>query len=172
MVVLYLTVVQFMKLWLLGLLAERGVGRPTECSQAEGFDDFQYKYVNEVDGLPGEVAERLQAAVVAPQLVTVDEMMDRQKVMVYSVDEKLKALCMGRALNISELMTDQGNGFQQGRLHLQEYKSKIGGCSVTLPNAAMDSKAKRLERALASTGVGSRLSGRRRARTISRSTMT
>ena len=50
---------------MMGMSSERTLGRPKEWDGKEhGFDDFSFKFTNWLSGMPGDVEELLENAVI------------------------------------------------------------------------------------------------------------
>ena len=56
---------EFQRLWMMGMSSERTLGRPEEWDGKEpGFDEFSFKFANWLSGMPGDVEELLDNAVI------------------------------------------------------------------------------------------------------------
>ena len=84
---------EFQRLWMMGMSSERTLGRPKEWDGKEpGFDDFSFKFTNWLSGMPGDVEELLDNAVIHSTPVALTGMSARQKIMAQGVNQALRSL--------------------------------------------------------------------------------
>ena len=96
----------FHKMWMMGQQQERSVGRPREWNGGdEGFEDFQFKFVNYMSGMPGPSKDKsvrglLDEASTEKNEILWETLDERTKVIAEGITRMLTAMVGGRALNI------------------------------------------------------------------------
>lgn len=114
---------EFRRLWLMGISAERTLGKPKEWDGKDaGFDTFAFKFENWLSGLPGNVIALLDEASLTTKPIEWSVLSARQCVMAAGVSQALKSLVDGRALDICRQVEPKMNGFECWRRLWAEYR--------------------------------------------------
>jgi hypothetical protein len=130
----------FNRLWMMGVSAERSLGRPREWDGKDGgFDDFTYKFSSWLGGLPGNVEDILAHAQTLKTSIVFGTLDDSQQVMAKAVSQALRALVSGKALNIVK-QCERGNGFECWRRLWSEYRPDVAGRKLSMLESIMEDK--------------------------------
>ena len=132
---------EFVRLWMMGMNAERAVGRPKDWDGKEsGFDSFVFKFANWLSCLPGDVEHLLDYASTHSEDIAWESVGRRHKVVAQGVAQALKSVVDGKALDIVQSVPDKQNGFELwGRL-FAECRPQSAGRKVSLLESVMDDR--------------------------------
>ena len=134
---------EFVRMWVMGMNAERAVGRPKDWDGKEsGFDTFVFKFANWLAGLPGNTEELLDYASKHDQEIAWPSVGRRQKVVAQGVAQALKSMVDGKALDIVKSVPEKQNGFEMWRRLFAEYRPQSAGRKVCLLESVMDGRPK------------------------------
>ena len=104
---------EFARLWMMGLSAERTLGKPKDWDgKDEGFSSFTYKFANWLSALPGDAERLLELSTREPREISLATMNAKQRVVSRGIMQALRALVEGKALNIVKGVAESGNGFE------------------------------------------------------------
>ena len=136
----------FHKMWMMGQQQERTLGRPRDWNGSdEGFEEFQFKFVNFMSGMPGPSEDRsvrdlLDDAAAAKNEISWGTLDSRTKVIAEGITRMLTSMVGGRALNIIKSNPVPKNGFEAWRRLFAEYKPLTGSRRMSLIEAVIDSR--------------------------------
>lgn len=138
-----LTEEEFSKLWMMGMSSERTLGRPREWNgKEEGFDTFAFKFANWLSGMPGNAEELLDKAAMETEPIQIERLDFKKRVMAKGVNQALRGLVEGKALDIVKSVEERGNGFEAWRRLWAEYRPQTAGRKVSLVEAVMEDRPK------------------------------
>ena len=134
--------------------SERTLGRPREWNgKEEGFDTFAFKFANWLSGMPGNAEELLDKAAIENEPILIERFVFfKKRVMAKGVNQALRGLVEGKALDIVKSVEEKGDGFE--------------AC-----DASGQSTAHRRPDARSVSSRRSWRTGRRKARTLRRGTI-
>ena len=133
---------QFTCLWMMGLSAERTLGKPKDWNGSdEQFDNFTYKYSAWLGGLPGNAEELLEAAATHESPIITENLDVERRVMAKGIHQSLRSLVEGKTLNIVKSVRD-GNSFEVWRRLWAEYRPNVAGRKISLLENVMNSSPK------------------------------
>lgn len=136
------TLEQFTRLWMMGLSAERTLGKPKDWSGDDAhFESFVYKYSAWLAGLPGDAEHFLEAAAQNGTPIITANLSPEHAVMAKGIHQSLCSLVDGKALNIVKSVRDN-NGFEVWRRMYAEYRPNIAGSKISLLEAVMNATIK------------------------------
>jgi len=131
----------FARLWMMGMTSERALGRPKDWDgRDEGFDAFAFKFANWLSGMPGRVEELLEAAACEKEPISTAVFGHRTAIMAAGVNQALRSLVEGKALDIVKQVPEKGNGFEAWRRLWAEYRPLNANRKVSLLERVMDER--------------------------------
>ena len=138
-----LTEEEFSKLWMMGMSSERTLGRPREWNgKEEGFGTFAFKFANWLSGMPGNAEQLLDKAAIESEPILMERLDFKKRVMAKGVNQALRGLVEGKALDIAKSVEEKGNGFEAWRRLWAEYRPQTAGRKVSLVEAVMQDRPK------------------------------